>query len=319
MRVYMNFTEVRGPYGGANSFLRTLKHELIRRGVEIVTDERARYDVALLNGLTNDIDASFAERIASRGTPIVHRKVGYRGRGSAELRAEDAAGVVVGDRLQVEFSPFLVHTIFQSVYSREVFAAGGFDGPSTVIHNGVDPSIFNQRVGFGPWRRPRPVWDGNEPLRVVISTWSNDRNKGFDDYARIDAALAGRNDVAVTLIGRAPADLDFEHIAVRGPYRRKALARELKGQHVVLQLARWETCSNALLEALNCGLPAIYLDSGANKELAEAYGVEYRDDFATALAAMRASYADLQARTRSNPFRIGAVADRYLEVLRSAA
>ena len=44
MRVYMNFREVRGPYGGANAFQRTIRRALERRGWRVTTDPGARYD-----------------------------------------------------------------------------------------------------------------------------------------------------------------------------------------------------------------------------------------------------------------------------------
>jgi len=316
MRVLMNFRAVRGPYGGANAFLRALKKEFARRGIRVVHDVEGRYDVALLNALTDGIDADCARRIAERGVPIVHRKVGYRVSGSPDMRAVDPDGVVHGDRLQLEFSPHISHTIFQSEYSREVFTAGGFTGKSTIIHNGVDEAIFNQSIGAPMRRRQRPGWHSREPLRVAISTWSTDVNKGFDDYVSIDGELA-TTDVTVTLLGSVRAGIVFEHIRTEGPYRRRRLARRLKEQHVLLQLARWETCSNALIEGINCGMPVIYLDSGSNKEIADPYGVEYTGDFNQSIALIEERYAELQERTRTNPYRMTLVAPRYQEVLES--
>ena len=142
MRVYMNFTPRNGPYGGANAFLRTLMAELGRRGVVFTADEREPVDVALLNALTDGLMPEDVERIASRGTPIVHRKTGFRARGAPGLRAV-VEGVVLGDAHQVAFSPFVSHSVFQSAYSREVFVAAGFEGPSSVIPNGVDDSVFH--------------------------------------------------------------------------------------------------------------------------------------------------------------------------------
>jgi glycosyltransferase involved in cell wall biosynthesis len=318
VRVYLNFTEQRGPYGGANSFLRTLSKALRGAGVTVTHDVAERVDVALLNALTNGIDLEFVRGLAERGTPIVHRKVGYRVSGSPEMRAV-TEGVVHGDALQVAFTPYLAHTIFQSEYSRGVFVASGFDGPATVIHNGVDEDVFNlrERRLFGS--RERRFWDGREPLRVVISTWSDDENKGFADYRAIDAALGSPEDVQLTLVGRVPAGTEFAHIRHVGPRGVGALARFLKRQHVLLQLARYETCSNALLEGMNCGLPPVYLDSGSNAELADGYGVRYEGDFDAAVDAARAGYFEFVERLRTNPYRISQVLPRYLRVLEAAA
>jgi hypothetical protein len=312
----MNFAEVRGPYGGANSFLRALRKALRRRGVVVHDEPDARFDVALVNALTQDIDRTFVERLAEGG-PLVHRKVGYRVSGSDEMRRV-VDGVVHGDRLQIDFSPWLAHSIFQSRYSSDVFHASGFDGPSTVIHNGVDEEIFNltERRPLGR-ARPRTWWNGTEPFRVVISTWSTDANKGFAEYREIDAALG--DEIEVRLVGRVPPGLHFRRIRLLRARSGHRLAAVLKRQHSLLQLARHETCSNALLEGINCGLPAIYLESGSNGELAAEYGVPWNGSLPEAVERLKERYRDAIGRIPENPYRVEPVADRYLEVLERVA
>lgn len=315
MRLYMNFHEVRGPYGGANAFLRALRDGLAERGVRVANDPDARVDLAFLNALTDGIDLDFVRAFAERGVPIVHRKVGYRVSGSPEMRSM-VDSVVRGDRLQIEFSPYLAHTVFQSEYSRDVFVSSGFEGPYAVIHNGVDERVFtsSDRSLHGRLRRGQPAWDGQGTLRLVISTWSADENKGFPEYREIDTALNGRRDVAITLVGRVPAGTTFRRIRVLRPRRPRALASVLRAHDALLQLARYETCSNALTEGINCGLPAIYLDSGANDEIAADYGVPYRGDLFEAVDRLRPRYRELVSRTPGNPYRMGIVGDRYLEL-----
>jgi hypothetical protein len=317
MRVYMNFSEVRGPYGGANSFLRALKSELRRRGIAVVTDVSKRFDVALLNALTDGIDATLAKSIRERGIPVVHRRVGYRASGPPEMRAADPDGVIRGDRLQLEFNPWVTHVVYQSAYSRDVFLAGGHDGPYTIIHNGVDERIYNQSVGTIR-RRRRGFWSRPETLRVCVSTWSKDAYKGFPAYqdaGREAASLAG---VELTLFGRAPDDVELPGFRLEGPFTARGLARRLKSQHVLLQLAQHETCSNALIEGINCGLAVIYLNSGANAELARPFGIEWHGSLELALDELLPSYDDLVAATAANPYRMTLVADRYVEVLERA-
>jgi len=304
--VYVNARLRGGAYGGANAFLRTLVGEFERRGVQVTADPREPFNVALLNALTDGLDLDAVRRLAERGRPLVHRKTGYLGRGAPGLR-QIVGGAVLGDSYQVAFDPYVTHSIYQSGYSRDVFLAAGQQGPATVIHNGVDATVFHasgrsfRRVG--------------EPWEVIVSSWSADDSKGFPEYRRIDASLAGRADVRMTLVGRVPPDARFERVRVlsaRGPRR---LASTLRRNHVILQLAKWETCSNALLEGMNCGLPAVYLDSGANGEIASAYGVPYAGDLIAALAGLEDRYDDIVARLPENPYRIGLVADRYLAVL----
>lgn len=319
MRVLVNFAPRSGPYGGANSFLRTLLGELEGRGVEFVRDPAEPADVALLNALTEGLDLAQVRAIAERGIPIAHRKTGYRGRGVPEFRAE-VDGVVVGDALQVEFDPYVAHSIFQSGYSRDVFLASGFSGAHTVQPNGVDPALFNTvRASRFRGPRPRAWWRPGERLRVVISTWSTDDSKGFPHYRELDRSLDGRDDVEVTLIGRVPNGVRFGSIRVVAPKAAPKLAALLKEQHVLLQLTSWESCSNALLEGINCGLPAIYLDSGANDEIGSPYGVAWGGALDEALERLLPCYEEIVGRIPANPYRIGLVADRYLAVLEAVA
>ena len=86
----------------------------------------------------------------------------------------------------------------------------------------------------------------------------------------------------------------------------------------MLQLARHETCSNALIEGINCGLPVIYLDSGANREIAERYGVPYEEDFDTALKLLLPRYASIVASIEDNPYRMATTVETYLDVFKRA-
>lgn len=320
MRVYVNVRTRRGAYGGANAFLRALFDELRGRGVEIVHDLSAPPDVALLNALTGGIDLELV-RLVAASAPVVHRKTGFRVSGTDEQRRVEENGVVAADRTQVEFGPHLAHSVFQSEYSRGVFRLAGFDGPHTVIHNGVDERVFNTCVRRGPLRRAvtRDWWDGSTPIRVVVSTWSADERKGFAGYRLIDEQVEGRSDVELRLVGRVPEGTCFRNIRVLRPRGRERVAAVLRDSHVLLTLSEHETCSNAIIEGINCGLPVIYLDSGANAELAAPYGVPFDGSFVDALDRIRSDYRELADRTRDNPYRIGNVAPRYLDVLAGAA
>ena len=314
MRVYLNLEPRSGAYGGANAFLRTLTKELRRRGVSFTSDPHEQVDVALVNALTGGVGVHDLCRLAERGIPVVHRKTGYRGRGAPGLRAV-VGGVVVGDAHQVAFSPFVRHSIFQSGYSRDVFVASRFTGSYSIVPNGVDEAVFNREPGRGS----RSPWRDGEPVRVIVSTWSSDETKGFRLYREIDATLAGRRDVRLALVGRVPAGTRLTSFRMHRPRGPSRLAALLKREHVLLHLTEHESCSNALIEGINCGLPAVYLDSGANDEVARAYGVRWEGDLLEALARLAPRYGEIVARIPENPFRISLVGGRYLEVLEAVA
>jgi hypothetical protein len=161
----------------------------------------------------------------------------------------------------------------------------------------------------------RPFWDGQSPLRVIISTWSKSYNKGFHYYRDIDRSLGGKQDVELTLVGRKPDDLSFKYCRVCGPLAHPQLAELLKQHHVLLQLSQGESCSNAMIEGINCGLPVIYLNHAANKEIGGKYGVEFQGDFFAAVERLKADYHALVEQTMINPYRISLVARHYLYLL----
>ena len=85
--------------------------------------------------------------------------------------------------------------------------------------------------------------------------------------------------------------------------------------------AAWnEPCSNAIVEALACGLPVIYRDSGGNRELADEYGVALTKDLSDTLDNLRNQYTDLRNKILFNrdKFLISRAADEYLSMFHYA-
>ena len=318
MQVLMNFREALWLSGGANSFLASLRRHLRSEGVRFVYEPKKGFDIALLNALTDGLTLDRLKAIHAYGKPVIHRKVGYVVSGSAQMRAVQN-GVVWGDRLQIEMSPYTHHTIFQSRYSQDTFAAEGFVGESSLIANGVDTGIFHPYVSRGLWgcgtRALRPSWDGRSTFRLAIVTWSKDPAKGFDDYLRFDAVLGSMRDVESSFIGRQPPEVRFRNIRCFAARGHRRLAKLLRQCHGFIQMARSETCSNAMLEAINCGLPVIYLNSGSARELASDYGIEYCADPAAAIVALQTKYPELARRTFENPYSIERAANDYLKLI----
>lgn len=319
MRIFVNRKAVRGPWGGENSFMGALCRWLTAQGHTIVVDREASVDVALLNALTQ-IDVAFVQHLRERGVPIIHRKTGFVVSGSQEMRTVHN-GVVEGDRLQIEMSRYAAHSIFQSHYSHEFFTEEGFNGPYSIINNGVDERKFNlYSPGFFSFgRKKRDYWKGQSPFRVLAVSWSSDPAKGFADYQEIDRMVADRSDLDLTFVGNRPEGLTFDNIRMLPAQPHKKLAQLYRTHHALLFLGRQETCSNTILEGINCGLPVIYHPSGASPEIAGPYGAAYHGDFGASVDYIRDNYDDLIARIEANPFQISRVAPQYLAILEAVA
>jgi glycosyltransferase involved in cell wall biosynthesis len=285
------------PYGGGNQFLLALRGELERRGLTVEANRVSGGTPACLYNSFN-FDFSRLRRFRRPGLRMVHRVDGpigvYRG-------FDDGT-----DRRIVEINELADATILQSQYSLDKHRELGLTlHDPVVIPNTVDPAIFCPPA-------TREPLDGRR-LRVTASSWSDNPRKGADILQWLDSNL-DFDDYELTFAGRTTQT--FERIRVVGPLASEPLADVLRAQDVYLAPSRDDPCSNALLEALACGLPAAFLRSGGHPELVGDGGIGF--DRAEELPAVFARLReDIDARRAAISVpSLADVADRYLEVLR---
>jgi len=196
-------------------------------------------------------------------------------------------------------------TILQSRYSLARHAELGIElRKPKVVANTVDPAIFH------PPDTREPL-DGR-PLRVIAASWSQNPRKGADVLDWLDRNLDPA-DATVTFVGQAARP--SERIRQVGPLDSHGVARALREHDVYLAASHDDPCSNALLEALACGLPAVYRASGGHPELVGDAGVPFDapEDVPDALVSLA---ADLDGyRSHIEVPSLAAVADAYLRVL----
>jgi len=280
------------PYGGSNQFLLALRGELERRGLRVSdgpVSPRARS--VLLHSYLVDMERRPSGRVVHR----VDGPIGlYRG-------ADDGA-----DERIVEINRELADaTILQSHYSLEAHRELGLElREPVVIPNAVDPEIFHP-----PARRESRA---GRRVRVVATSWSDNPRKGGETYAWLARTL-DRERYELTFVGRASVDVEAEHTL--SPLPSSELAQVLRGQDVYVAASLHDPCSNALLEALACGLPALYARSGGHPELVGDAGLGY-DDQEELPGLLDRLVGELDARRAAIRVpRLADVADRYLETL----
>jgi glycosyltransferase involved in cell wall biosynthesis len=282
------------PAGGGNQFLRALVGELERRGLRVERNRLSRGTRACLANSYN-FDADLLSRLAD-GRRVVHRVDGpigvYRGTGDG-----------VDRQIWKVNAALAAATVFQSRYSLERHEQLGlaFREPH-VVHNTVDPAIFHA--------------DGRTPqggkLRLISTSWSDNPAKGADVIRWLEERLDWSR-FELTFVGRSP--VAFERLAYVPPVTPVELGDILRRHDVFVFASRHESCSNALLEALACGLPALYLDSGSNAELVGDAGLAFteREELPGLLARIAGELDERRAAISVAP--LSEVADRYLEVL----
>jgi glycosyltransferase involved in cell wall biosynthesis len=285
------------PYGGGNQFLWGLRRELERRGWRVETNSVSPTTRACLyNSFNFDFDR--LARMRRPGCRMVHRVDGpiaaYRG---------------VDDGLDKKIwevnHAWADATVFQSQYSSRTHEEMGlqFRNPH-VVRNAADPAIFHARDR-------RPFLSGPK-IRVIATSWSANVNKGADVYEYLDNHLDFSR-FEVTFLGRTP--VSFRNITTLAPVDSEGVAAQLRAHDVFVIASRNEPCSNALIEALSCGLPVAYLDSGSHAEVVGAGGLAFRtaEDAPAVIDRVVREHAVLAAQV-SAP-RLSDVTDRYLAVM----
>jgi glycosyltransferase involved in cell wall biosynthesis len=88
--------------------------------------------------------------------------------------------------------------------------------------------------------------------------------KGFDIYQYLDKNL-NFDRFEFTFVGNSP--MEYDNVNWIDPVPSKELADYLKQHHIYITASRNDPCSNALIEALHCGLPAVARDDGGHPEI----------------------------------------------------
>ncbi|MEM0966819.1 MAG: glycosyltransferase [Verrucomicrobiota bacterium] len=245
------------PTGGGHQFLRALKAEWEREGIDVAVNCLPDSADAVLINSYNFTPALF-RRLVKREVRVVHRVDGplqtYRG-------FDDGTDSVIS-RLNRDFAK---ETIFQSEFSRlENRRLGLIEGNGPVITNAADRGIFLPRSGEAP--------SSSRPLRVVAASWSDNPNKGLDVFRWLDANL-DQSRFEFTFVGRA--QMKFENSKHVPPVSSVELARYLREADVFLTASKDDPCSNSVVEALTVGLPCVYRRSGGHPELIGGAGIGF--------------------------------------------
>lgn len=288
------------PAGGAHQTLRAIIGEMRRRGVSVVVNEIPPGTQACLFNSFN-FDFARLDYFAARrptGCRMIHR-VGavttlYRGFDDGS----DARVAEANRRLADA-------TIAISQSTIEMYRSIGVEliAPR-VIYNGCDPAIFNSAG-----RRP---FDRDRKTRLVAVSWSDNPRKGGPIFRWLESALDWDR-YEFTFVGNV--DRPLERARLIPPVPSAELAAVLREHDVFVTATENDAYSNALVEALSCGLPAIYLDSGGSKEaVGEAgFGFRKREEIPVLLDRLRDEYEYRQACIALPS--LSEVTDEYLDAL----
>jgi glycosyltransferase involved in cell wall biosynthesis len=226
-----------------------MRNELLRRDFSVGQNIiGSRTQMAVLNAFVFEEAAVKAMRHSK--CCVVHRVDGP----VSVYRREADTSI---DRLTAELNrKYADITVFQSHYSLEAYEKMGLDFVSPVIiMNAVDSEIF--------YPSKRKFSQGSK-IRLVATSWSDNPNKGVETYKWLDRNLDwGR--LEFTFIGRI--NCEFRNIKKVPPLPSLELADALREHDIYVTASIKDPCSNALIEGLGCGLPAICTNSGGHPEI----------------------------------------------------
>lgn len=305
MKVALSLNPFGAAGGGSVSFARVLADWLPGLGFDVTFDLGARADLLLV--FAQHGTPRLLERHRARGGRVLHRLDERVDPGEPWAAREKHARIA-------RLNGHADLTIFQSEFVR------GNMGPLCrapawrVIHNGVDPGVFSPDG-------PRATLDG-APAVLHVS-WSIGGSKRLDRVAELLAA--GPPGLHVTCVGRHAESgrpwLGDPRVTVLGPRPREEVAACMRGADFLFFPSELEPCPNTPLEALACGLPALYHASGGTPELLGDAGLAMSASLGDDVRRLLEGRATLRARALARSPRFGAAraAGDYATAMRELA
>lgn len=253
MKIHILYPFKDGPWGGANQFLKAVKEYFIKK--ESYTEKIEEADIILFNSSPSALLLLLLEAYKlKKNNPrilLVNRIDG------PVFYIRDRNLFI--DKAFYKFNDTICDgTVFQSSWSREknIYLGMKKNHFEITILNAPNLDIFN--------KNGKKNLNKNEKIKLIATSWSSNIKKGFEVYKWIDENLDFKK-YEMTFIGNSP--FKFKNIILKEPMDSKTLASELKSHDIFITASQSDPCSNSLIEAMHCGLPALGLDDGGHTEI----------------------------------------------------
>ena len=309
MKIFFNRKFRRTPWGGGAHFVTGFADYLMKIGHQVTNDYHSDVDIIFMADPRDDDGfgdvnqlLQFKQHLKNNGR---HVKVVHRVNDSDIPRGTDFL-VDLNIRANAAIAD---ETVFISEWLQKHYQEKGFNRDSSVIRNGTNLYHFNP-LG--------KVTNDSGVIKIVTHHWSDNYNKGFDTYIELDKALALRQDVQFTYVGRYYKGYTPQNTKIVQPLYGKELGNELKKHDVYITAARWEACGMHHIEAAACGLPIAYhKDGGGIVEICKNHGIQFDNPHDALSAALKvfsqkeklASNIDVQSLNCESSF------NQYLRVM----
>tara|TARA_Y100000739_G_scaffold223489_1_gene226441 strand:- start:413 stop:1456 length:1044 start_codon:yes stop_codon:yes gene_type:complete len=262
MKISIGMNLTTAPWGGGNQFGNVLKTYLEKSGCYVVTDLRPEdIDIILLteprskltSSAYNDRNIQKYQKKTNGRAIVVHRI----------NECDERKGTNYVNQLIAQANKCADCTVFISEFLKKIYSTTSIDMTrARVILNGADTQIFYPATDQDCSQR-------SLPYKVVTHHWGANWSKGFEVYQLIDQLLsqAGwRKRIEFTYIGNLPERFHFKNANHIKPLAGIDLANELRKHDIYLTASQNEPAGMHHIEGACCGLPVLYLDSGAIPE-----------------------------------------------------
>ena len=166
------------------------------------------------------------------------------------------------------------YTVFVITWLKNLYLEQGLSQKNNyVILAGANKKKFNS-IDHVPWNK-------SEKLKIVTHHWGANWNKGLNIYKKLYEMMAlteYKDLISFTYIGNLPKNFAFKNSNVLSPLAGLELSNEIKKHHVYLTASTNEPSGNHHIEGAQCGLPILYLNSGAMPENCNGFGVMFEYD-----------------------------------------
>lgn len=200
-------------------------------------------------------------------------------------------------------------TVLQSAWTYQRIVEMGYQPVNPVIiHNAVDRDIFHPKG--------RVAFERDRKILLISTSWSDNPRKGGPIYKWIEEHLDWTR-FEYTFLGRASEQ--FERIRQIPAVPSEKVGDLLRQHDIYITASQNDPCSNSLIEALSCGLPALYLNDGGHPELVGFGGLPFNreDEIIPQLEILVENYEMFQNLIVVPS--LDDVAAKYLTLLREAA
>jgi glycosyltransferase involved in cell wall biosynthesis len=314
MKISLNSKFLSGPYGGGMRFANFMREFLTRKGVEVVnTLENEDIDLILHINPFPDLAMgasaysyldAYKYKKRHPNTVIVERV----------NECDERKGTNYMNKRLVAAAHKSDFVVFIASWLRPLLLKAGLDEkkPWRVILNGADKKVFNTDE--------KEFWDGKNKIRIITHHWGDHPNKGHVVYKKLDELLEQekyRDLFEFTFIGRIPKGFEYKNSRTLEPLSGAELAKELKKHHVYITASENEPAGMHHIEGALCGLPLLYINSGALPEYCQGYGLEFSESsLKEKLVEMRERYLEFAERIKSYDKTADKMAGEYLKLFR---